>query len=236
MIGVMSTVLLIDDSDLDRKISMDALTHAGFTVEEAGDGRAGLRKVYECRPDIIVLDVMMPSLDGWAVCERIREACDTPIIMLTSLDREEDMIRGLDLGADDFLSKPVSPNQLVARIRAVLRRAGRGTAEGAFAYDDGTLSIDASDHQVRLNGEPVDLTPTEFRLLLMLARAPNRVHSYAELLVGIWGQEYVDDLDFLRVYVWRLRKKLGADSDNPRWIATERGFGYRFVASSAANR
>ena len=236
MISVMSTVLLIDDSDLDRKIAADVLAHAGFAVVQATEGRTGLRQVYECRPDIIVLDVMMPALDGWAVCERIREVCDTPIIMLTSLDREEDMIRGLDLGADDFVSKPVSPNHLLARIRAVLRRAGRGSADSDFVYDDGTLTIDASDHQVRLDGEAVYLTPTEFRLLLTLARAPNRVHTHAELLAGIWGQEYVDDLDFLRVYVWRLRKKLEADSDNPRWIATERGFGYRFIASKATNQ
>jgi two-component system KDP operon response regulator KdpE len=232
----MSTVLLIDDSDLDRKIAADALTYGGFTVEQASDGRTGLRQVFECRPDIIVLDVMMPSLDGWAVCERIREVCDTPIIMLTSLDREEDMIRGLDLGADDFVSKPVSPNHLLARIRAVLRRTGGSKADSVFIYDDGTLSVDASNHQVRLDGEPVELTPTEFRLLLTLARTPDRVHTYAELLTEIWGQEYVDDLEFLRVYVWRLRKKLGADSDNPRWIATERGFGYRFVAAPEAGR
>ena len=232
MIGMMSTVLLIDDNDLDRKIATDVLTHAGFTVEQAADGRAGLRQLYACRPDIIVLDVMMPSLDGWAVCERIREVCDTPIIMLTSLNREEDMVRGLDLGADDFVSKPVSPGHLLARVRALSRRTGRAGAENAFAYDDGTLSIDASNHQVRLNSRPVELTPTEFRLLLTLARAPDRVHTYSELLAGIWGPEYVDDLDFLRVYVWRLRKKLLADNDNPRWIVTERGFGYRFVAAT----
>ncbi len=230
----MSKVLLIDDNRIDRKIAVDALTHGGFTVEQASDGRSGLRHLHEDRPDIIVLDVMMPDMDGWKVCERIREVCDTPIIMLTSLNREEDMIRGLDLGADDFVSKPVSPTHLMARIRAVLRRSGGASIEGEFTYDDGGLSIDAARHLVQLRGQTVTLTPTEFRLLLTLARSPNRVHTYSELLSGIWGQEYVDDIDFLRVYVWRLRKKLEPDGEPARRITNERGFGYRFVAGANA--
>ena len=190
--------------------------------------------LFEGRPDVVVLDVMMPDMDGWLVCARIREVCDTPIIMLTSLNREEDMIRGLDLGADDFVPKPASAKLLQARIRAILRRRDRGHAESTFAYDDGTLSIDASRHVVRLRGELLILTPTEFRLLLTLAQSPNRVHGYAELLSSVWGPEYVDDLDFLRVYVWRLRKKLETTSGGPRWIGNERGFGYRFIPQGEA--
>jgi two-component system KDP operon response regulator KdpE len=177
----------------------------------------------------VLLDVMMPDLDGWSVCQRVREFTDVPIIMVTSLNREEEMIRGLELGADDFVSKPVSPGSLLARVRAVLRRARAGRApEAGPAYDDGTLAIDLARHEVRLEGTAVALTPTEFRLLAALAAAPDRVHSYVSLLTEVWGPEYADDLDFLRVYVWRLRKKLESDSENPRWISTERGFGYRF--------
>ncbi len=225
----MASVLLIDDNQLDRKIAVDVLEHAGFQVSQAQNGRDGLKLLYDHRPNVIVLDVMMPDMTGWQVCERIRELCDTPIVMLTSLDRDEDMIRGLELGADDFVSKPVSPRVLLARIRAILRRSARPSVEsGGFAYDDGVLRIDADRHEVSLNGEVVDLTPTEFRLLLTLARTPNRVHPYAELLSEIWGAEYVDDIDFLRVYVWRLRKKLESGAESQSWISNERGFGYRF--------
>ena len=145
--------LLIDDHPLDRKILRDALAHAGFAVEEAADGASGLRLLYACRPDVVVLDVLMPAMDGWAVCQRVRELSDVPIIMLTSLDREEEMIRGLELGADDFVSKPVSPRHLVARVRALLRRAqAPDTATRELLYDDGTLTVNVAAHRVALVG------------------------------------------------------------------------------------
>jgi two-component system KDP operon response regulator KdpE len=226
----MACVLVIDDNRLDRKIAKDSLVSAGFTVWEAPDGPTGLRLLYEERPDIVLLDVVMPQMDGWTVCERMREICDVPVMMLTSLNREEEMTRGLDLGADDFVSKPISPAHLIARVRAVLRRSQAPvTATRKMAYDDGTLLIDAAKHEVRLRGEVVDLTPTEFRLLVALAAQPGQVQTSQALLISVWGPEYADDLDFLRVYVWRLRKKLELDSEKPRWILTERGFGYRFA-------
>jgi DNA-binding response OmpR family regulator len=225
----MDKVLVIDDNDLDRKIAFDVLTHGGFAVEQAADGQTGLRLLYESRPDLVLLDVMMPSLDGWSVCSRVREMTDVPIIMVTSLNREEEMIRGLELGADDFVSKPVSPASLVARVRAVLRRtrAGKQVDSGQL-YDDGKLLVDVVRHEVRLGEDVLDLTPTEFRLLAALAASPNRLHTYSSLLTDVWGPEYTDDIDFLRVYVWRLRKKLESGVRSPRWIETERGFGYRF--------
>jgi len=226
----MTQVLVIDDNPLDRKILRDVLTHDGFSVEEASDGSAGLRQLYDCRPDLILLDVMMPSMDGWTVCARIREVCDTPLIMLTSLNSEEEITRGLELGADDFVSKPIGSQHLLARVRAVLRRARGQERPQEFVYDDGVLRIDAAHHEVTLSATPVELTPTEFRLLLALATAPNRLHPYADLLQAVWGPEYRDDIDFLRVYVWRLRKKLEASPDAPRWLSTERGFGYRFIS------
>lgn len=235
----MTRVLVIDDNALDRKIARDALAHAGFEVEEAADGLAGLRTLYARRPDLVILDVLMPGLDGWAVCRRVRELSDVPVLMLTSLDREEEMIRGLDLGADDFVPKPVSPGHLVARVRAILRRsAAPSPAGGALLYDDGVVLIDVAAHLVQVGSTAIDLTPTEFRLLVALAEAPDRVHTYAALLAAVWGPEYVDDIDFLRVYIWRLRKKLEGDPDRPRRIQTERGFGYRFAGGPrpSANR
>lgn len=228
----MARVLIIDDNALDRKIACDALTHAGFEVEAAPDGAAGLRALYASQPDLVVLDVLMPVMDGWTVCQRVRELSSVPIIMLTALNREEEMVRGLDLGADDFVAKPIAPSHLVARVRAVLRRSqAPPQAPAALLYDDGILSINVAEHRVRVCDTVVDLTPTEFRLLAALAQAPHRVHTYAALLAQVWGPEYVDDVDFLRVYVWRLRKKLEADPETPRWILTERGFGYRFTGA-----
>lgn len=227
----MTRVLVIDDSTADRRLLHDALEAEGFEVEEAEDGQDGLRKLFAARPDVIVLDVLMPNMDGWTVCERVREFTDTPIIMLTSLDREEEIVKGLELGADDFVSKPVSPRQLIARLKSVVRRTHTHPEDKSdFRYDDGVLVIDTAQHQVLLNGRPVELSPTEFRLLVSLAEAPGRVHDYAWLLTAVWGDEYVNDIDFLRVYIWRLRKKLEEDPEHPSRIVTERGFGYRFVA------
>jgi two-component system KDP operon response regulator KdpE len=146
------------------------------------------------------------------------------------------MARGLDLGADDFVSKPIGSQHLLARVRAVLRRAQTPVRRTELLYDDGQLCIDASRHEVILSGEQVELTPTEFRLLLTLASAPDRVHSYVELLQSVWGPEYTDDIDFLRVYIWRLRKKLEKTPDRPRWLSTERGFGYRFMSHNREPR
>jgi len=228
----MTRVLLIDDAPADRRLLRDALEADGFEVDEAEDGQDGLRKLFASRPDVIVLDVMMPNMDGWAVCERVREFTETPIVMLTSLDREEEIVKGLDLGADDFVSKPVSPRHLIARVKAVTRRAHSHAEEtDDFRFDDGTLVVDTAQHEVLLNGQAVELSPTEFKLLVALAEAPGRVHEYASLLKRVWGDEYVDDIDFLRVYIWRLRKKLESDPDTPARIMTERGFGYRFAKS-----
>lgn len=234
--ALMARLLVIDDNDLDRKILRDLLSHEGYEVEEAPDGAAGLRLLYDCRPELIILDVMMPEMDGWTTCARIRQLCDTPVIMLTSLNREEEMARGLDLGADDFVSKPIGAQLLLARVRAVLRRSNAQPRPAQLLYDDGLLCIDSEKHVVTLSGIQIELTPTEFRLLVALAGAPNRVHSYGDLLQSVWGPEYSDDIDFLRVYVWRLRKKLEANPSQPRWLSTERGFGYRFVSHPREQR
>ena len=183
MIGPMERILLIDDNDRDRKIMRDALAGEGYGVEEAADGPEGLRVLFASRPDLVVLDVLMPNMDGFVVCQRIREITDVPLIMLTNLNREEEVVKGLELGADDFVSKPVSPRQLIARIRAVLNRVRNPTAaEWDLVYDDGILRVDVPQHQICLGGEPVDLSPTEFRLLVALAEASGRVQPSATLL------------------------------------------------------
>ncbi len=227
MIGLMERILVIDDNSRDRKLLRDALELEGYSVEEASDGPEGLKALFTSRPDLVVLDILMPDMDGWVVCQRIREITEVPIIMLTALNRDEEVVKGLELGADDFVSKPVSPRQLIARSRAVLRRVRAPVAtEGDFVYDDGALLIDVAQHRVRLEGQPVQLSPTEFRLLVALAEAPGRVQPYRALLSRVWGPEYVDDVDFLRIYVWRLRKKLERNPEEPTRILTERGFGY----------
>lgn len=225
----MTRILVIDDNDLDRKIIRDVLTYSGFEVEEAADGMSGLRRLYDMRPDLIILDVMMPEMSGWTVCSRVRELCATPVMMLTSLHDEEEIVRGLELGADDFLSKPISAVHLLARVRALLRRSETQPASGDLVYDDGELRIEGARHEVRVDGKLVELTPTELRLLFTLASRPNRVHLYSELLQQVWGDEYRNDIDFLRVYIWRLRKKIEKKPEQPRWLVNDRGFGYRFV-------
>ena len=158
----MTKVLIIDDAPADRRLLRDALEADGFEVEEAEDGQGGLRKLFTSRPDVIVLDVLMPNMDGWEVCKRVREITETPIVMLTSLDREEEIVRGLDLGADDFVSKPVSPRHLIARVKAVARRAHSHAEETTgFRYDDGALLVDTEQHEVLLNGKTVTLSPIE---------------------------------------------------------------------------
>ncbi len=226
----MEQILIVDDNRADRKLLRDALESEGYGVDEAADGTEGLRALFARRPDVVVLDVLMPNMDGWTVCQRIRDVTDVPIIMLTALNRDDEVVKGLELGADDFVSKPVSPKQLIARVRAVLRRTrAPEPAHEEFVYDDGSLLIDVAQHEVRLEGDAVEFSPTEFRLLVALAEAPGRVHTYATLLMRVWGSEYVDEIDFLRVYVWRLRKKLEKNPDRPVRILTERGFGYRLA-------
>jgi len=229
----MDRVLVIDDNSRDRRLLREVLEREGYSVDEAGEGSTGLRALFAGRPDLVVLDVLMPNMDGWVVCQRIREITDVPIIMLTSLNRDEEVVKGLELGADDFVSKPVSPRQLVARVQAVLRRARYvEPTKRDLVYDDGVLRIDVAQHEVRFDRELVKLSPTEFRLLAALAEDPGHVQPSRALLTGVWGAEYVDDVDFLRVYIWRLRKKLEHDPEKPTRIVTERGFGYRLVKPS----
>lgn len=222
-------ILIIDDDvNLGQTIKL-TFARAGAEVFTAVDGRDGLRQFYEYRPDLIILDVRMPDINGWETCRQIRLLSNVPIIMLTTLDNDEDVIRGLDYGADDFVTKPFSREVLLARARAVLRRAELlNEAEDSSLYNDGYLLIDVRKHRVQVNGQTVQLTSTEFRLLTYLLQNAGQILPYQNILDKVWGWEYQDSIDYVHVYISHLRRKLEVDPRNPRYLLTERGTGYRF--------
>lgn len=226
-----SKVLFIDDDHELCELIQLMLTEMGFEVEVANNGLAGLQKAYSFKPDVIVLDVMMPNMDGWQTCARFREMTDVPIIMLTALGSQEEVIKGLNLGADDYLVKPVTANELAARIKAVLRRVSRSDNNGhrkeAILSQD-NLVIDLDKYEVTLSGERVDLSPTEFKLLSVLVKYKGRVLPHEFLLTEVWGVEYIGEIDYLRLYISYLRRKLEVDPSNPALIHNEWGIGYRF--------
>lgn len=202
----------------------------GFRVIEASNGVEAVAMVREKMPDIALLDVMMPEMDGFETLRTIREVSSVPVIMLTVRSSEEDKVRGLDLGADDYITKPFSPRELVSRVRAVLRRFQAVLpTEGSVLTIDEHLAIDYNTAEVIVSGERVKLRPTEFRLLRHLVENAGWTVPHATLLSKVWGYEYKDEVSYLRLYVNYLRKKIEPDPANPRYILTERGMGYRFV-------
>ena len=223
-------VLIIDDDPGLLTLLQLGLERDGFMVITAESGKEGLRRAYEARPDVIVLDIMMPDMDGWVTCQRLRSMCDTPIIMLTARADQADVLKGLALGADDYVTKPCSFDELKARIRTVLRRARAGSDEDWRAvYDDGVLHIDLEDGAVMRDGEPLHLTPIESRLLMYLVSQKGRIVPHKELLVSIWGPEYAEELSYLSVYIRYLRRKIEQDPSNPRYIRTRWRMGYYFA-------
>lgn len=199
-------------------------------VHSAQDGEQGLRMFLDLSPDVTLLDVNMPHMNGFEVLQRIRELSDAPVLMLTARGDEMSKVRGLELGADDYLVKPFSHLELFARIKAVLRRAdmpGPVSATPQFVSGDVTVNFDS--REVTVKGETVKLTPIEYKLLYQLVRNAGRVLPFDTLLSKVWGDEYRGDMDYLKTYVSRLRKKLGDDPENPRYIITERSVGYRFA-------
>jgi len=216
------TILVVDDSATELAAVEKRLQGAGYTVVTAADGREGLRRLYETHPDLVLLDIVMPELDGWRTLELIRQVSDVPVIMVTGLDTEVERIRGLRAGADDYVGKPFSAGELVARVEAVLRRAG-GQADVREVYDDGIVSIDYAASEVRVRGETVALTPLEYRLLAAFVQHPGHVLSRGQLMELVWGDNYGAG-DQVKIYVGFLRRKLGV----PELIETARGFGYRY--------
>ncbi|HLH73900.1 MAG TPA: response regulator transcription factor [Chloroflexota bacterium] len=223
----MARVLLVEDDAAMRRLEIAALAEAKLDVETAPDGKTALRMFEQRRPDLVVLDVILPDIDGFEVCQRIRNFSKTPILMLTALGQDDHIVRGLQLGADDYLSKPFSVRVFLARIEALLRRIGIAH-EPEPTISIGDLSIDLRRIEVRVRGQRVDLTPSEFRIITHLARHPNRVFNSVALLRE--AQESQPDereaQDIVKVHIRHLRYKIEADPDAPRYIRTVRGFGY----------
>ncbi len=224
-------ILVIDDDQDLAQMLKAQLELMDYNVVIASNGREGLKKSYQVRPDLVVLDIMMPDMDGFETCNRLRELSNVPIIMLTARNVKGDVVKGLEHGADDYLTKPFSSAELNARIQAVLRRSkeanGSNKARPTF-YSNGYLSIDAERRVVTVHGKRIDLTPTEFKLLSCMVRNEGRVLPHRYLLTEVWGPEYADEVDYVKLYVRYLRLKLEEDPANPSYILTEWGVGYRF--------
>lgn len=223
-------VLVVDDETRLANMLQMNLQAEGIRSVGASNGREALDALREEMPDIILLDVMMPGMDGYETLRRIRIASQVPVIMLTAKDQEDDRIRGLELGADDYIGKPFSYRELLSRIRAVLRRhhTPAPSTLGQIVVDE-RLAIDFNKREVLIHGERVNLRPTEYRLLYHLVQRAGYVMTHNELLAKVWGPEYHDETHYLRLYVTYLRQKIEVDPANPVYILTERGVGYRFV-------
>lgn len=222
-------ILVIDDDATLSELVSYILKAEGYATVIANDGKEGLAKFAAEKPDLVLLDVTMPKMDGFEVCQRIRQSADTPIIMLTAQGNEEHMVRGLDLGADDYVVKPFLLKPFMARVRANLRRAGAPLmAPDKVTYRDEYLSVDLENRRVLIKGEVVKLTPTEFKLLATLVKYKGRILEFRPLLEQVWGFEYIDDIDYLRVYIWHLRRKIEPDPKNPIYLLNELNIGYLF--------
>jgi len=225
-------ILVIDDDIFVREIVIETMSSAGAQVFTAENGQEGLRQFYASQPDLVLLDVMMPLMTGWEVGRQIRQLSDVPIIMLTSLSKEEDIVRGLDYGAVDYVTKPFSAKILAARIRAALRQTIKASGQPQqkeAEFNDGYLAIDQAKRLVTLQGNPLKLTKTEYRLLAYLSQHAGQVLSFEQILENVWGWDYQDSIQYVHVYVSRLRQKIEPDPQNPQYLLTEYGIGYRFI-------
>jgi DNA-binding response OmpR family regulator len=224
-----SRILVVDDDPDIRGLVRELLERAGAAVREADDGREALKMLYDARPELIVLDIAMPELDGWATLERIRDMTDVPVLMLTAREGELEAVRGLKAGADDYVRKPFGRQELLARCQALLRRSGGARPPERETYDDGLVAIDVANADVKVRGQAVQLTPLEFRLLLTFVRNPDQVLSRDQILDLVWGDDAGVASEQVKLYVGYLRRKLEAvlpPAELP--IETVRGFGYRY--------
>jgi DNA-binding response OmpR family regulator len=227
----MKTLIIDDDPDILEAVSLCfEIRWPDTTVITAGDGSTGLSKFREEGADIVVLDLGLPDMDGLDVCKQLRAISEVPIIILTVRDQRKDIIRGLEMGADDYVTKPFDQMELLARARSVLRRGqSQQAVNNNRSFLDGRLTINFDAREVKLDGDLIRLTPTEYNLLQQLAQNAGKLVTHRELLLRLWGQEYIDATDYLKVHVLHLRRKLGDDPSSPTMIATERGIGYKFI-------
>jgi DNA-binding response OmpR family regulator len=220
-------ILVVDDDTDIRALLRELLERRGFSVAEAADGRQALQELYGGRPDLVLLDVGMPGMDGWTTLERIRELSDVPVVMLTARSAELEKTRGLRAGADDYVTKPFGRQELLARIESLLRRSGGRETAVAESYSDAFVTIDFAQRQVTARGQPVELTPLEFKLLTAFVRHPNQVLSSEQLLVLVWGDSDASR-EQVKLYVGYLRRKLSPEAPDEAPIETRRGFGYAY--------
>src|SRR5688500_8608616 len=222
-------ILVIDDEETTVQLISILLERRGYEVIKAYRAEDGLRKAYRHQPDLVLLDIMMPDMDGWEVCKRLREMSDVPIIFLTAKSEVKDVVRGLEMGADDYVVKPYDNDELVARIKAHLRRAPKPSMSEELIFNGGDFRINFMNREVRVHSDIKHLTPKEINLLAVLVRNAGRVVTSNELASEAWGDEYADASDSLKLYIHYLRLKLENDPERPEYILTSRGVGYRFI-------
>jgi DNA-binding response OmpR family regulator len=227
--GVAERILVVEDEPEFLDLLALWIERAGYEAVTASSGAEALRQFYERHPDLVILDVALPGLDGWQVLERIREFSRVPIILVTARSSEGDKVRGLKLGADDYITKPVSFPELMARVEAALRRAATATPERPRRFQHRDLVIDLDDHRARLRGTEIRLTPTEFRLLAYLVEHAGQLVAHRQVLSAVWGAGYHADVHLLRMTIRNLRLKLEAVAPGESYIATEYGLGYRLI-------
>lgn len=222
-------ILVIDDEEPTVQLIAMLLERRGFEVIKAYRAEEGLRKAYRYQPELVLLDIMMPDMDGWEVCKRLREMSDVPIVFLTARGEVRDVVRGLEMGADDYVIKPYDNDELVARVKAHLRRSPRPNMSDELVFDGGEFRINFMNREVYVRNEIKHLTPKEFNLLGVLVRNAGRVVTRTELVTQAWGEEYADAIDSLKLYIHYLRQKIEVNPNQPDYILTSRGVGYRFV-------
>jgi two-component system, OmpR family, KDP operon response regulator KdpE len=229
---VSERILIVEDDNELAEFTSWQLTRAGYQTQTTHRGAEGLDRVREWQPDLVILDIMMPDMDGWTACQQIREISDIPIIFTTALGMEKDIVRGLEMGADDYLVKPFGPKELIARIRTVLRRHRDTSNRHEQIYTNGDLYVNLDTREVRVNGQVVELTPIEFKLLNCFVEQEGKVLPHGFLLNQAWGPEHEDERQYLKLYIWYLRQKIEADPTHPKLILTQRGVGYRLARTT----
>ena len=228
-------ILVVEDEEGIRLFLTTRLKRAGYEVVAAQNGLEGLQMFYSDRPDVVILDIAMPEMDGWQTLQRIREVSTVPVLILSAATQEREKIRGLDEGADDYITKPFSGEELLARVSAVLRRSNQPAKDHENnIYSDAELTIDFQRHEAFVRGEPVTFSATEFRLLTALTSNAGHVLSQERLLDLVWGQDYDESLSIVRLYINYLRQKIEVDPRKPQLIETVRGFGYRYRGAKTA--
>ncbi len=232
---MLEKILIIDDDPLLRTLIQQSLEQDNYHVTTAQNGTEGLELMEKAKPDLIILDIMMPDMSGWEICDRIRKTSTVPIIMLTARSSQNDIVRGLQAGADDYLIKPFHQAEMLARVSAVLRRVKTTPVASTtpMSFGDGDLVIDPGDHRVTRGQKEINLTPTEFNLLLFMAHRAGRILSTEVIFDNVWSYDTEANVESVKWYVWRLRKKLEENPSKPKYIITERGVGYRFAPGYA---